>query len=232
MRKPLVCLLGLLWLLPGLLLAARNEAPLPAPGQQAWVSDQLRIPVRTGTTLRHKILRFLKSGTPVTVLELDEDGSHARIRGPKGVEGWVRTEELMREPSGRQRLVAAQERIRALKAQRAELQKRLGQLQADFKALQSEKEALGRQKEALESRLERLERVAARPVQLARENAELTEKLAEARQRISLLEAENARLADSSRRDWFLKGAGVALLSLILGLLITRIRWRRRHDDW
>ncbi|HHJ12440.1 MAG TPA: TIGR04211 family SH3 domain-containing protein, partial [Chromatiales bacterium] len=198
----------------------------------AWVSDQLRIPVRTGTTLRHKILRFLKSGTPVTVLELDEDGSHARIRGPKGVEGWVRSEDLMSEPSGRQRLVAAQDRIRALKAQRTELRNRLSQLEADFKALGSEKEALGRQKEALESRLERLERVAARPVQLARENAELSEKLAEARQRISLLEAENARLADSSRRDWFVKGAGVALLSLILGLLITRIRWRRRHDDW
>ncbi|RMG54825.1 MAG: TIGR04211 family SH3 domain-containing protein [Gammaproteobacteria bacterium] len=204
----------------------------PEPGQPAWISDQLKVPVRTGTTLRHKILRFLRSGTPVTVLEINESGSHARIRGPRGVEGWVPVDELMPEPSAREQLARARDRIEALKAQRRTLKAEIAQLQQQLKESQGQGEALLREKEALEARLEKLQRVAARPMQLARENTELSDRLTTAQQRIEQLEEENARLADSSRRDWFVRGAAVALGSLLLGLLLTRIRWRRRHDDW
>lgn len=38
-----------------------------------YVSDELTIPMRTGPTTSHKILKFLTSGTMVDVLDVSDD---------------------------------------------------------------------------------------------------------------------------------------------------------------
>jgi len=49
------------------------------------------------------------------------------------------------------------------------------------------------------------------------------------RQSQSLLQ-ENQSLKDRTARDWFMVGAGVILLGMIIGLIIPRIRWRKKSS--
>ena len=43
--------------------------------------------------------------------------------------------------------------------------------------------------------------------------------------------SENAQLNDNSPKKWFIIGAAVALGSLVLGMIIPNIRWRKK-DSW
>lgn len=196
-----------------------------------YVVDDLSIPVRTGTSRQHKILRFVESGTALTVLETAEEAGYTRVRTPQGTEGWVRSEQLMDGPGARARLAQAKQRIEQLKLtgqaqadEIAALKQALGEAQGRGEALQGE---LEQQAEVLA----RLERVAAEPIKISEENEGLKQALAEARDSIKGLSEENAGLRDTSLKQWFLIGAGVAIGSLLLGLVIPRIPWRRRRWD-
>ena len=45
------------------------------------------------------------------------------------------------------------------------------------------------------------------------------------------LSDENARLSDTTGMDWFIRGAAVSLIAFVIGILVTRIRWRKQ-DSW
>jgi SH3 domain protein len=40
-----------------------------------------------------------------------------------------------------------------------------------------------------------------------------------------------AELTDSTRLDWFLRGGAVSLIAFIIGIVVTRIRWKKQ-DSW
>ena len=43
-------------------------------------------------------------------------------------------------------------------------------------------------------------------------------------------ELKKAGLKDRTARDWFMVGAGVVILGMIIGLIIPRIRWRKKSS--
>ena len=59
-------------------------------------------------------------------------------------------------------------------------------------------------------------------------NRQLGEQVASGEQRIKELSADNETLRRHSTRDWFIAGGGLTLFSLLLGIGLTRVRWRRR----
>ncbi len=197
-----------------------------------YVSDSLKIPARTGASTKHKILRFLESGTQVVVLEEDKDSGYSNIRLANGFEGWVLTSELMARPDARQQLSNEQQRTRKLK-------ERLKALNEQFETLKQRSDEqdqmiaeLNEQKTSLEADFGELQQTAARPVQLARENEALKQDQSAKAQQIDELSSEVDQLQNNMKQRWFLIGGGVAIGSLVLGLIVTRIPWRRRKDDW
>jgi SH3 domain protein len=197
-----------------------------------YVSDDLSIPARTGGSTKNKILRFLKSGTAMTVLEQDQAAGYSRIRLADGFEGWVLSSELMSAPGAKEQLASA-------KARNSRLTEQRNTLRNEVKALKQEREQqdkllaqLNTEKTALEQRYEKLRATASRPVELAEENETLKQDQASKAEKISSLTAEVERLGSDVKKQWFLVGGGVAIGSLLLGIILTRIPWRRRKDDW
>jgi len=47
---------------------------------------------------------------------------------------------------------------------------------------------------------------------------------------LQTLTQENESLRDRSHRDWFMVGSGVTIAGIILGLILPRIRFRRRSS--
>ena len=84
-------------LLLGLSIAIFNS-PAAIAEKVRYVSDTLTSPMRSGTTTRHNILKFLPSGTPVKILEIAEEEGYSRVIA-EDMEGWVENNRLMDEPS-------------------------------------------------------------------------------------------------------------------------------------
>lgn len=187
-----------------------------------YATDQLSIPLRSGTSTGHKILRMVKSGTPLTVLEKSDKG-YSRVSTSDGTTGWVLTRYLMDSPSTRDQVAALAERVAGLTAENEKLKARAADLEGTRETLrQTRKE------------LEAIRQTAGRTLAIEEENKRFQDEVLEAREHLRALELENAALKDESGRDWFLVGAAVALGSLLFGLIIPRIPWRqqRRWDQF
>lgn len=202
------------------LLAALAVALLLAPpvaAETRYATDVLTLPVRSGTSTGHKILRMVRSGTPLEVLERSEEG-WSRVRTPEGTEGWILSRYLMEQPSARDRLVQAQERVATLEDENRGLREQAAQFEETQEAL-----------ERCRGELEEIRRTASRTLAIEEQNLQLQQEVTEAREQLRAIEIENASLRDESSRKWFVAGASVALGSLLFGLIIPRIPWRRRR---
>ncbi|MEQ1814990.1 MAG: TIGR04211 family SH3 domain-containing protein [Nitrosomonas sp.] len=198
-----------------------------------YVSDELTIPMRTGPTTSHKILKFLTSGTMVDVLDVSDDKNHTRIVliEDESKSGWVETRLLMSQPSAREQLVVANKSSQVLKEKQATLKTELAELQKKNAELQEVQSQLENKYMDLQNILIKLRTNAEEPIRIADENEQLKQQLHNEQNKNIDLVKKNTFLGDQNIKQWFMIGAGVAIGSLILGLLITRIRWKRR-DSW
>lgn len=198
-----------------------------------YVSDELTIPMRTGPTTSHKILKFLTSGTMVDVLDVSDDKKHTLIVLPEDESrsGWVETRLLMSQQSAREQLIAANKSSQALKEKQVTLKTELAELQKKNAELQDVQSQLENKYLDLQNTLAKLRTNAAEPIRIADENEQLKQQLHNEQNKNIDLVKNNVFLADQNIKQWFMIGAGVSIGSLILGLLITRIRWKRR-DSW
>lgn len=216
-------------LLLSLSLSLFNTAPVYAE-QLRYVSDSLTIPMRSGPTIRHKILKFLPSGTSMKILETSEEEGYSRMMTSEGDEGWVETALLMDEPSARDQMIKLNEKLDTTKQQNIELKKTISSLESERKELQNQKLTLEEKNTQLMENLDELKTAAANPIRIAEQNKELENTLDELRQKNQNLIAENAVLSDKNIKEWFMIGGGVALGSLFLGLIIPNIKWRKRSS--
>jgi len=64
---------------------------------------------------------------------------------------------------------------------------------------------------------------------ISNQNKTLMDDLAAAQIRADTLEQENRVLSSQTTRYWFVTGAAVLVVGLVLGLWLPRINWRRRR---
>ncbi len=204
-----------------------------ALAETRYVSDQLTIPLRTGDTMQHRIIKFLKSGTRLDVQESNEAGTYYRVVvSGSGKEGWVEANKLMNQPSARSQLAAVNKRLAALKADLKAKNKTIAELKTTIAQLEEQNEKLDKLGKRKSQQLAELEKVAARPVQLAQANMKLETELAKANRELDRALKENARLSDDNIKEWFMIGGAVSLISLFFGLIIPNFKWRRKKDSW
>lgn len=200
----------------------------PASAETRYVTDVLEVPLRTGTTLQHKILRMLPAGTPVEVLGPEEKG-HTRVHG-MGADGWILTRFLVDQPSARERLAEAEDTAARLKTRLEELDQALREANAETQELHRAGAAMQSQNTALRQEFEALRRAAARPLELTQENEQLRGEVETLRTERDSAVARADALGNAAYRDWFVTGAGVALGGVLLGLILPRLAVRRRRS--
>jgi SH3 domain protein len=205
---------------------------MQARSEIRYVSDELSIPMRTGASNNHRIVYFPKSGTPLNVLETSDDGVFVRVSSPGGKEGWVETQYLMNQASARDRIVSVSKQLEKSRALEKELKQQVKELNAENRELTEQVKQFQREIKSQESSMETLKRISANPVALANKNKSLEDQLSKITSSNKLLTEENVQLKDESTKDWFILGAAVSLGSLLFGLLITRINWKRKRHSW
>lgn len=201
-----------------LLIAA--ALPLSAAvAEDRWVTDRGEFTMRSGKSTSNKIVRMLKSGTRVELLTTDQASGYSKIRMENGKEGWVLSRYLLTEPPALVRLPELEKdlgRVAELSSERQALQKEVRNLQAENTQLRSE--------------LERIKKVSSNAVKLDSENTQLKQTLSANDTMISQLETDNRKLGSRSSREWFVVGAAVLIIGILLGLIIPRLQFRKKSS--
>ncbi|RMG27935.1 MAG: TIGR04211 family SH3 domain-containing protein [Gammaproteobacteria bacterium] len=223
----MLLVLGLLLALP----AAAQEATEPSqaePSRTVWVSDRLELPMRAGKGIQYRILRMLKSGTRLELIEKDAGWAH--VRTPGGQDGWVLARFLMHQPAARERLAKMEKQLAALQMSQGERLQKFRELTEARDRLQARVEELEKENARLKKELADIRRTASSTLAIANENRELKKRLKQLERKQQALAQENEALQDRSDRDWFMIGAGVLVLGILLGLILPRLRIRKRSS--
>jgi len=134
----------------------------------------------------------------------------------------------MREASAREQLATLTGRLTNATSQGSSLNAQLVAIQGEYDAAsRSITEHEGRNK-SLENELNDIKRTAANVLSINNQNKDLREQLAAAEIRAGTLEQRNRELTSQTTRYWFMTGALVLIVGMILGLWLPRIRWQRK----
>lgn len=217
---------------PGLIIffVVAQMAVVASWAKTLYVSDVLYITLRSGPSDEFRILKSLKSGTHLELVEQGDD-QHSLVRTEDGVEGWVQHRFLTDEPVAAEHLEKAEAELARLGKENTDLKDKLTGVRGDLKETEKERKRLESEYQSLESKQEKLEKVAAKPMQLDQENTDLRTRNAELQKELDQVKREISGLTDESGRNWFLAGAGVIVLGIFIGLLVPRLRMRK-NSSW
>jgi SH3 domain protein len=213
------------------LLAALFCLPVLSQAQTTrYVSDELEITMRSGQGIKFGIKKMLPSGARLQVLETDPTG-YSKVKTADGAEGWVLTRYLSNSPSAREQLETSQQRIASLELEISKFKEEIASISNQNTDVDSQNLSLREKSQRLSKELDDLRRTASNAVALENENRQLKEKLQQFDHRNQTLVIENNALKDNSTRSWFLVGAAVLFSGLLLGLILPRLRLRKK-DSW
>jgi len=201
-----------------------------ALAETRYVSDNLEITMRSGKGTSYGITRMLRSGTPVDVLEEDKETGYTNVRTKGGKEGWVLSRFLMKGQAARDRLAAAEKSLAELELENRKMETSMAALTEEKMALEKELAALEGQSRNVSQELSEIKRTASSALAIDSENKDLKGRVVSLERQLQTLQQENEGLRDRTARDWFMVGAGVVLLGIIVGLIIPRIRWRKKSS--
>jgi SH3 domain protein len=199
-----------------------------AEAETRYVVDKLIITMRSGQSTQHKIISHLPSNTKLDVLETGD--KYSQVRTPDGKEGWVLNQYITETPTAKLKLAVAQNRLAKLTAENDRLKAEMNNLSTKEANVSKEHKSLTRSSKKQADELAHLRRVAAKPLKLENENQRMKKEFLNLENEHTLLSQETQMLRDSSDREWFLNGAGVIIVGIILGLIIPRLRMRKKSS--
>ena len=202
-----------------------TSAAFAAP---AWVTDQFEITLRSGPSTSNAIQLMIDSGLRLEVLERDTETGYSRVRTPGGTEGWVLSRYLMSEPSAREQLAKLTSQLTSATSRGSSLDAQMKAVKAEYESANQQIAKLEREKAAVEKELAEIKRTAANVLAINEQNKSLMDQLAAAQIRGDTLEQENRSLSSQTTRYWFMAGALVLLVGVLLGIWLPRVRWQRR----
>ena len=128
-------------------------------------------------------------------------------------------------PSARSRLDEVQAREEKLAEQQLEVQT----LRAA--AIDSESATITLQDahRDVKAELKKVKQIAADTLKINSKNKALASALKKAKSKQASLQVENERLKNNTEQAWFIRGAGVILLGMFLGLLVPKLRFKKKR---
>lgn len=187
--------------------------------EKAYVTDSIKITLRSGPSIQNKIITFLSTGQAVEVLETQGDWTHVHLLESDKAEkdGWVMNRYLIT------RLPWESEAI-SLRNENETLREKLDSIEKEWKELKHYAEDY----EKLRKQYDTLVKDSADYLNVKAAYDDAILKLETARADLQSLDIECETLRSSQRNKWFAIGALVLLVGLLIGVAVGRQQKRRR----
>lgn len=193
-------------------------------GETMYVSDNLKLTLRTGPSTENKILAVIESGQMLETVEYGKEWS--RVQLPNGKEGWVLSRYLTSNETNNIKLERLQAKHKNLMAQAAALLEENTQLKTENKKLNTGFEDNQNQLGTLRNDYETLKAEAGEFLTLKSEYESASSQLVEQTQKAEKLEKQLTKLELNYYIKWFLAGSGVLIVGFLIGFGTKRQRRR------
>jgi SH3 domain protein len=209
--------------------------PGMAIAETAYVTDQLVITVRRGKSAQHAIIKTIKTGTPVEVLESEKGDPYVKVRLESGEEGYALAQYLSGETPKPVIISRLQKEVGQLQNKLDEVEKKRDQIADELKVIRREKsgkedklnsyvagletelsttrQELQTLKEEYDTLLEKSKSV----MEISSERDILKERNVQLTSEVRFLREEKSRLVRSGVIKWFLAGGGVFFFGWFIG---------------
>jgi SH3 domain protein len=199
-------------------------------GYTHYISDKIEVPMRRGAGTEYRIERMVPTGTPIKILETTDSWSRVELVINKRTwTGWVHQVAIQSEPPARLQLTEQQEKLTRLEARLRSLQTEHDTATENLNATSAELEKVKQERFEVVTQLEQLKSVSGNSVELDNQNREMRRMLTDLEEQNTILRAQINQSEDSVKRQWFITGAGVLLLGLLVGRLF---RMPARRGSW
>jgi len=195
-----------------------------AYAETMYVSDIVKITLRTGPGTDHRVIAMLQSGQSVEALNAGEEWTQVRL--PNGKEGWVLNRLLTEEKPKVLLLEQMREKNNTLSTRLSELLNENKSLIETNERLETE---LGQQQtnlKELSQSYETLKKESSEFLTIQKEYKKSAADLAKQIKKATEMEAELRKLRLNHNIKWFLIGAGVLLFGFLIGFSAKRQRRR------
>lgn len=202
-----------------------------ASAETLYITDKWRFEVRESPCWECRIVRSLDTGTKLEVLESEEVEGWKNIRTESGIEGWISIRYISEQASAASQL---EESLAVSKS--AAIEREI--LREQFGILSTELLEAGIDVELIEISSEdgsvtvQAPRVIGNLATVGSQNQELLERNQILQNEIDLLSAQADRLSDSSWKSHFIYGCAAIFAGVILCLILTRLRPRKKYSEW
>lgn len=193
-------------------------------GETMYVSDILKLTLRTGPSTENKILAVIESGQMLNIIKFGDEWSQAQL--PDGKEGWVLTRYLTPEETNNIKLERLESKHKNLMIQAAALLEENNKLKAESQKLRSDFEVNKKQMTRAQTDYETLKTEVAEFLTLKSKYETAASQLAEQTARADKLEDQLTKQELSYHIKWFLAGSGVLVVGFLIGFSTKRQRRR------
>ena len=193
-------------------------------GETMYVSDILKLTLRTGPSTENKILAVIESGQMLNIVKHGSEWSQAQL--PDGKEGWVLTRYLTRDETNNIKLERLEAKHKNLMIQAAALLEENNELKAESKKRRIEFEANQKQMTKAQTDYETLKAEVAEFLTLKSKYENAASQLAKQTAKAEKLEEQLSKVELSYYIKWFLAGSGVLVVGFIIGFSTKRQRRR------
>lgn len=197
---------------------------VPVQAETMYISDIVKITLRTGPGADHRVIGMLQSGQEVEVLKSENEWTQVNLTN--GKQGWVLSRLLTADKPKILLLDQTTEKNKALTHQVSDLINKNSSLTEINKGIENELAKLKKNLQETGRSYETLQKESAEFLALQSKYKKSAQKLDAQVKRANELEAEIGKLKSNQKIKWFLIGAGVLLLGFLLGLSAKRQRRR------
>ena len=200
--------------------------------ETVYVTDNIKLTLRSAENNRSKILKMLRSGTPLTLIKRDEGTGYSKVRLKNGIEGYILNTHTLNKPISRWYLKKANKELALLQEENSRLKMKLGAVKGEnYEAVSSQK-SLSDERDKVRNELKNLRQTATNAIQLKHQRDQLQERVVSVERELQQIKREKQALEDSTKQDWFLYGGMLSFLGIFLGLLLPKLSWQRKTSNW
>ena len=195
-----------------------------AAAQTVYVTDILRLAMRTGPGTGYETVAVVQSGDRLETIATD--GDWTQVRMPDGKEGWVLQRYLVPNRTSKILLESLEQKHAALSQQASTLMEENKTLKNENKTLQAELTQNKNRADKASQAYEDLKKEAAQYLKLKTQFQNTSAQLAKSSKATTELQEKLEKMETRQTIRWFITGAAVLLIGLLIGLSMRRQRRR------
>ncbi len=195
-----------------------------------YINDQLEVPLRSNKTLQSNILKMLPSGAKLEILRTDNDGwSNVKINN---ITGWILSRYLMNQPSAREQLVKVEHALNSIKIKHSRLNERFKEMQSKNKKLTIDFKKVKIDKNRAVKEIQHIQDTYKTSLKLEHNNQKLKQEIIQLKSESQLLKQNLEAASEQSSRNWFMLGAFILFLGILIGFLLIKFSAKKRPSNY